>query len=91
MVINIYKNKQTTVTILNLVNGPIMTYIWKVDDTIQNNNTGLLTIPANTFTVGTHHTIKLTVINECGSSSIEKTEDLNVIDCPIPTCAVIVT
>ena len=75
--VDIQLNKQITAQVTVVSGGPISTYEWKLDDILQTNNTDTLTIPPNTFSIGTH-TIKFRGQNYCGNWSPELVENINI-------------
>jgi len=70
-------DKPITAKVTVTSGGPISVFEWKLDDTIQINNTDTLTIPPNTLSTGTH-TIKFRGQNYCGNYSDELIENINI-------------
>lgn len=70
-------NKQITAQVTVISGGPISTYEWKLDNTLQINNTDTLTIPPNTLSLG-NHTIKFRGQNYCGNYSNELIKNINI-------------
>ncbi len=71
-------NKKIIAKSIIISGGPISVYEWKLDSTIQTNNTNTFTIQPNTLIIG-NHTINLRCQNYCGNWTSIITKDINII------------
>jgi hypothetical protein len=80
--ITVVKGKTVQIDIINVNPGggaatSITTYEWKINGTVQLNNSTVLSINTNSLNIG-NNTISMRILNNCGTWSVPLTETVTV-------------